>query len=68
LQIKDLADPEALVDPADADVDPADLEDADPEAPVDVDPADPADAVADLVVRADVDAVARIRAPTCTRT
>jgi len=56
------------VDPADADVDPADLEDADPEAPVDVDPADPADAVADLVVRADVDAVARIRAPTCTRT
>ncbi|MEN8008066.1 MAG: hypothetical protein ABFS42_13685 [Candidatus Krumholzibacteriota bacterium] len=73
MQIKDLADPE---DPGDADGDPADLVDGDPADLVDADPvdladADPADPVgvgADLAVRADVDAGARTRARTCTRT
>ena len=57
-----------LVDPVDADVDPADLVDADPEAPVDVDLVDLVDLAAAGADRADVDAVARTRAPTCTRT
>lgn len=66
MQIRDLADPVALVDPED----PVDV-DADPVDPAVADPADPvvpAVAVVDPVVPADVDAEARTRAPTCTKT